>query len=257
MGDFKYIYGPVPSWRLGSSLGIDPISTPQKACTFDCVYCQLGKGKASPPVRREFVPVREIYDELKSLPPLNLDYITFSGRGEPTMASNLKELIDAAKKALPHNKTAILTNSSLLGMDDVADDLNDVDFVVAKMDAGRDATFEAMNKPYDGISVEAVRDGIVKFRKKYSGRFAIQAMFVDVNVEDALLIAEFAREVDADEVQINTPLRPCAVDALSEKELNKIADVFHSLNVITVYGVEKKKVIPISGEDTLRRRGKI
>jgi wyosine [tRNA(Phe)-imidazoG37] synthetase (radical SAM superfamily) len=118
--DFKYIYGPVASWRLGSSLGIDAISGKEKICTFDCVYCQLGRTGILSSQRRVFVPADEIIRELVSLPFLKIDYITFSGSGEPTLAKNLGRIIKAIKK-IRKVKIAVLTNASLIGRKDVRD----------------------------------------------------------------------------------------------------------------------------------------
>ena len=95
---FKYIYGPVPSWRLGSSLGIDPLSQKGKVCTFGCIYCQIGETKLLTDERKTFVRIPDLIDELGSLPPLKIDYITFSGTGEPTLAANLGQMIKAIKK---------------------------------------------------------------------------------------------------------------------------------------------------------------
>ena len=95
---FKYIYGPVPSWRLGSSLGIDLLSQEKKICNFDCIYCQIGKTESYTAERKVYIPVKKVIDELKFVPLVNIDYITLSGRGEPTLAKNLGEVIDAIKQ---------------------------------------------------------------------------------------------------------------------------------------------------------------
>ncbi|MCK5584343.1 MAG: radical SAM protein, partial [Elusimicrobiales bacterium] len=131
---FKYIFGPVPSWRLGSSLGVDLISGTRKTCSFDCVYCQVGRTLKLSSRREVFVKKSEILKEIKSLPKAKIDYITFSGMGEPTLAKNLGELIKAVKKVRPE-KVAVLTNSSVLNRKDVRDELMEADFVIAKLDA--------------------------------------------------------------------------------------------------------------------------
>jgi len=134
--NYKYIYGPIPSWRLGSSLGIDPLSKGEKICTFDCVYCQIGNNKLLTDKRETFVKVRDIVEELDSLPPIEIDYITFSGTGEPTLAENLGQIVKTLKK-IRNEKIAILTNSSLMHRKDVQEDLFQADFIVAKLDAPR------------------------------------------------------------------------------------------------------------------------
>ena len=254
--DFKYIYGPVPSWRLGSSLGIDPISQREKVCTFDCLYCQLGKTENFTGERKIFIPVTEVIGELDLLPPVQIDYITFSGRGEPTLAGNLGRMIKAIKK-IRKEKIAVLTNSSLLNRRDVQDDLLPADFVVAKLDAGSQKVFDVVNKPMEAIKFDAILEGIKDFRDIYKGKLALQIMFIAENKKYAKKIAGLTKEIDPDEVQINTPLRPCGAKPLSKTEMEKIKNYFDGLNVVSVYKAEKKKVKPISNEDTLKRRGKI
>ncbi len=253
---YKYIYGPVPSWRLGSSLGIDPISNVEKICTFDCVYCQVGETRILTDERKMFIPVAEIIRELNLLPPLNIDYITFSGRGEPTLAQNLGQMIKAVKKARKE-KIAVLTNSSLLYREDVQQDLLLADFVVAKLDASSQEVFEAVNKPIETIEFSEVLKGIKDFRNIYKGKLALQIMFIEENKNSAEDIAQIAGEINPDEVQINTPLRPCRVKPLPKEEIDNIESYFRGLNVISVYKSERKEVDPISDKDTLRRRGKI
>jgi len=118
---YKYIYGPVPSWRLGSSLGIDPLSAKDKICSFDCIYCQIGKTTIHTKKRKVFVSAEQLIEELKSLPPVDIDYITFSGRGEPTLAKNLGEMIAEVKK-IRKEPVAVLTNASLLYDKEVRED---------------------------------------------------------------------------------------------------------------------------------------
>ena len=254
--NYKYIYGPVPSWRLGSSLGIDPLSNDGKVCTFNCMYCQLGETRFLTDERKIFVPTVEVIDELDSLPNLKIDYITFSGTGEPTLAKNLGQMIKAIKK-IRNEKIAVLTNSSLLNKEDVRQDLLPADFVIAKLDAGFQEAFETINKPLKTIKFSTVLKGIKDFKSIYAGKLALQIMFIDENRKQAKEIAKIAQEINPAEVQINTPLRPCKSKPLSEAEIDVIESYFSGLNVISVYKAEKKKIKPISSEDTLRRRGKI
>jgi len=254
--NYKYIYGPVPSWRLGASLGIDPISCRDKVCTFDCVYCQLGKTVEFIRQRKAYVQMPDILQEIKTLPLVKIDYITFSGRGEPTLAKNLGSLIKAVRK-IRKEKIAVITNSSLLGRQDVRRDLMRADFVVAKLDACSQKSFKAINKPMRGIGFYDILNGIKKFRKEYKGRLALQVMFINENRDDAPDIAKLAKEIKPDEIQINTPLRPCRAKPLSRQEILNIKEYFKDMNVISVYDVKKKRVVPISSENTLKRRGKI
>lgn len=254
--NYKYIYGPVPSWRLGSSLGIDPISGKDKICSFDCVYCQLGRTKSLTDERKIFIPTEEIIEELNYLPFLDIDYITFSGRGEPTLAENIGRTIRAIKE-IRKDKIAVITNSSLLTNNYVCDDLLAADSVIAKLDACCQDEFECINRPIKSITFDKVVKAIKNFKSIYKGELALQIMFIENNKASASKIAEITREINPDQVQINTPLRPCPVKPLAEDELSAIESCFGGLEVITVYKARKKKVKSVSKEDTLRRRGKV
>ena len=253
---YKYIYGPVPSWRLGSSLGIDPISAKDKVCSFDCIYCQIGKTTIHTKERKVFVPTELLIEELRSLPPLDIDYITFAGRGEPTLAKNLGEMITEVKQ-LRKEPIAVLTNASLLSDGKIREDLSQADLVVAKLDAASESVFKKMNVPVEGVILSRVMEGIKKFLIEYSGKLALQIMFVKENEKEAQEIARLARAIGADEIQLNTPLRPCAIKPLSEDRMKEVEKYFEGLNVVSVYKSVRKKVEPVSAKDTLKRRGKI
>ena len=253
---YKYIYGPVPSWRLGRSLGVDPVSKGRKVCSFDCNYCQLQKKSLLIGERKLFIECKDIIKEINSLPSLEIDYITFSGAGEPTLAANLGEMIKEVKQ-IRREKIAVITNSSLLYKKDVQEDLMLADFVMAKLDAPTQEVLSAINSPVETITMKHIISGIKEFRRKYKGKLALQIMFIEQNRALASEIAEIARNIHPDEVQINTPLRPCKVKPLSEPELNRIEDCFFGLNTLSVYRAEKRKIKSISDDDTLARRGKV
>lgn len=252
----KYIYGPVYSWRLGCSLGVDPVSARDKICTFDCIYCQLGETRIFTIERKVFVPTARIIKEIKSLPPVKIDYITFSGGGEPTLAKNLGEIIREVRK-IRKERIAILTNSSLMYRKDVQEDLSLADFVVAKLDAHLQDLFFKVNQPIKTIKFNKIIKGIKQFKRNFCGRLALQIMFVKENKRYAKDIAKIVSRINPDEVQINTPLRPCAVRPLSKKDLDVIKRYFKDINYISVYESKKKKVKPIGRKATLRRRTKI
>ncbi len=255
-GNYKYIYGPVPSWRLGISLGIDPVSKGRKVCSFDCVYCQLGKTGLFTNERGLFVACPDVVRELNALPALTIDYITFSGACEPTLAQNLGAMIQAVKRVRPE-KIAVITNSSLLHRADVREELLSADFVIAKLDAAGQETLTTVNRPVKAVTFEHILSGIKRFRQAYKGRLALQVMFIEQNKAGAPDIARLAREIQPDEVQINTPLRPCGAQPLPETEIDAIAGYFTGLNVVSVYKAAKKETRAISDDDTLKRRGKI
>lgn len=258
---FKYIYGPVPSWRLGSSLGIDLLSQEEKICNFDCVYCQLGPTKKYTLERKIYVTVEKVVEELEELPDTNIDYVTFSGRGEPTLAANLGEAIKTVK-LIRKEPIAVLTNSSLMWLDGVRKELILADFVVAKLDACSSESLQEINRPAKGIGFRAILEGIKEFKKGYRGKLALQIMFIETNEHDVNKYIYLANYINPDEIQVNTPLRPCGAKSLAEKEILKIKDSFiavcKGVNIVSAYDERKvKDILSISDEETLKRRGKV
>ncbi|MBA7594176.1 GTP 3',8-cyclase [subsurface metagenome] len=247
------IYGPVPSWRLGRSLGIDLLCTDGKTCTFDCIYCQLGTTLYPLAERREFVSLDQFINELQTLREIEADFVTFSGVGEPTLASNIGQAIPIAKSVL-HLPVAVLTNSSLMPREDVRRDLAKADVVVAKVDAPEEKLFRKINRPCGGYSIDEIVQGIKLFRENYKGKLAIQIMFIDANKLYCREMAEIARSLSPDEVQLNTPLRPCAVKPLRPPEMAAIKEEFEGLNVAEVYKAPRLEVAPLNAVETLRRR---
>jgi wyosine [tRNA(Phe)-imidazoG37] synthetase (radical SAM superfamily) len=252
---FKYIYGPVPSWRLGSSLGIDLLSGKEKLCSFDCIYCQLGKTKSYTTKRELYVPTEKVIREIKTLPRIKIDYITFSGRGEPTLAINLGEAIRAVKK-IRKEPIAVLTNASLINRKDVRKELALADLVAVKLDAASQDSLKLVNQPVKRLKFSNILKGIKQFRKEYQGKLALQIMFMQENKEKAKDIAQLAKDIQPDEIQINTPSRPCPVEQLSRKVILDIKKYFLGMNVISLYDAKRKKVRPVSTKDTMLRRGK-
>jgi len=254
--NFKYIYGPVSSWRLGRSLGIDLLSTKKKVCTFDCVYCQLGKTKGFTTKRKLYVPTEKVIGEIKRLPDVRIDYITFSGRGEPTLARNLGEAIKAIKK-LRKEPIAVLTNSTLLYRKDVRKELSLADLVAVKLDADSARSLKLINQPAKGVGFFDILTGIKQFRKEFRGKLALQVMFVQKNRDIAKNIAKLAKSIQPDEIQICAPTRPSAVKALSRRALLEIKRHFRGMKVVSLYEARRKRVRPISAKGTMLRRGKI
>lgn len=251
---FKYIYGPVHSWRLGVSLGIDPISQSEKICNLDCVYCQLGKGERRENERKIYVPTDDVVREVNEFPAKNIDHLTFSGRGEPTLARNLGDMIRAIRSCRSE-KIAVITNSLLLSRPDVRQDLATADFVVAKIDACDQATLTCVNRPWQAIHFEAIIDGLKTFRQGFHGRLAIQIMFIEANQSTAGRMADIVRQIPADEIEINTPLRPSAVQPLSESQLQEMKKYFQGLPARTVYEAQRLSYQPYDVTDTVRRHG--
>ena len=250
-------YGPVPSWRLGRSLGVDLVSTKGKTCSFDCIYCQLGRTIHPLTIRQEFVTMSHLAQELETLKNIVVDYVTFSGVAEPTLASNLGQAIELVKSVLG-SPVAVLTNSSLMPREDVRRELGQADVVVAKVDAPNEELFRQINRPKIKSTLDDIIQAIRLFREGYRGKLALQMMFVEANKGCAPEMARIAEELSPDEVQINTPLRPCAVKPLTPEEIAAIRQEFAGLRgVVTVYEALRPEVTPLNLGETLRRRPKL
>jgi wyosine [tRNA(Phe)-imidazoG37] synthetase (radical SAM superfamily) len=251
------IYGPVSSWRLGRSLGIDIVSTKNKVCSFDCIYCQLGRTVRPMVRRREFVSLSDLARELESVGEIAIDYATFSGVAEPTLASNLASAIGLVGSTLGV-PVAVLTNSSLMPREDVRQELVQADVVVAKIDAPDETLFRQINRPWTRYSLAQIIEAIRLFRSEYRGKLALQMMFVDANKSYADAMARIARELSPDEVQINTPLRPCPVRPLPPEDIAAIKSEFSGIkSVVAVYDAPRPVVTPLNLKETLRRRPRL
>ncbi|MCO6511228.1 MAG: radical SAM protein [Aridibacter famidurans] len=212
MGDYEEVYprlstvyGPVESWRLGRSLGIDLLFV-NSICSFRCVYCQLGKINVHTAKRGEFVPTRQVIADLHKSDWRSADVVTFSGSGEPTLAKNLGEAIRAAR-AITGKEIVVLTNAAHLNDEEVVADLSLADRVFCKLDASDEASFRRINRPVEGITLESVVEGIEKFRDSYKGFLAIQSMYRPYTDAQFESLCEILKDIRPDEVQINTPTR--------------------------------------------------
>jgi wyosine [tRNA(Phe)-imidazoG37] synthetase (radical SAM superfamily) len=201
----------------------------------------------------ELVPCSQLVDELKGLGNVEADYITFSGMGEPTLANNLGQAIMIAKSILPL-PVAVLTNSSLMPREDVREDLALADVVVAKVDAPGEELFRHINRAVGSYSLNEILQAIKLFREEYDGKLALQMMFMEANKGYAKEMAALATRLSPDEVQLNTPLRPCPITPLSPQEMAMVEGEFAGLNAIGVYESPKPEVVPLNLEETLRRR---
>ena len=238
-------------------MGVDLLSMPGKTCSFNCVYCQLGKTANFTIERGEFVSLARLTEELREVRGVAADYVTFSGTGEPTIASNLGQAIELAKSIL-HLPVAVLTNSSLMSRDDVRHDLAKADVVVATVDAHSQELFSQINRPVTGVLLSDILEGIKHFRREFNGKLCVEVMFVELNKDFAAEIAQVVRLLSPDEVQLNTPLRPCAVKPLTSSQMASIKGDFRSLrNVVTVFEASKPEVKPLNLKETLRRRPKL
>jgi len=227
----KYLYGPVPSRRLGLSCGIDIV--PLKVCTLDCIYCQLGTTARTTIERKEYLPIEPVLAELKEAlaEGLEANYITLAGSGEPTLNSRLGELIDGIKK-LTNIPVAILTNGTLLYRKDVRADCVKADVVMPSLDAGDEQTFQKINRPNGIISIEKLISGLCTFRKEFSGQIWLEVFFVEGINTDAEHITKIKKTIEMinpDKVQLNTAVRPAAVPNIKKLNTEKLQEIAHQL----------------------------
>lgn len=231
MPSFKYLYGPVPSRRLGRSLGIDLV--PFKTCTYDCIYCQLGKTTNKTIERREYVPTAEVLEELreKLASSVGCDYISLAGSGEPTLHAGIEELI-AKIKEMTKIPVSVITNGSLLYLPEVRQSLLGADLVVPSLDAGDAALFEYVNRPHPAIDFKRMAEGLVSFAREYSGRLWLEVLLVSGVTglpSEARKIAAWADLIHPEKVQLNTVSRPAYEDfacAVDPKQMKMLADSF-------------------------------
>ncbi len=232
MKKYQYLYGPVPSRRLGRSLGIDLV--PHKICTYDCIYCQIGNTTDKTLVRREYVRVKKILEEvkrfLKKETPF-IDHISLSGSGEPTLHSQIRSVIEGIK-AITSIPVAVITNGSLFYEEEVRKDLLGADIVLPSLDAVSSEIFMRINRPRSGFSIEKVIEGMVEFRKVYKGQIWFEILFckgVNDSKEEFLKMKKVVDRIQPDRIHLNTVVRPPSekwAAPLNQKEMEEIQAFF-------------------------------
>jgi wyosine [tRNA(Phe)-imidazoG37] synthetase (radical SAM superfamily) len=223
----KYIFGPVPSRRLGLSLGVDIV--PFKTCTQNCVYCQLGKSAVTTRQRKPWVPIADVLAEIKAAVSegLKADHITISGSGEPTLNSDLGNLIDGIKAITPI-PVAVITNGTLLGDPAVRADCARADVVLPSLDAGDEAVFQLINKPHESITLQTLVDGLCAFRGQYKGLIWLEVFIVDgVNTSHDQLrrLRQLIDYINPDKVHLNTAVRPTAERGVMAATPARLAEI--------------------------------
>lgn len=211
-GTYRHIFGPVPSRRLGYSLGVDLI--PFKTCSYDCIYCQLGRTTHKTLERREYVPLAAVLEELerKLSEGVEVDYITMSGSGEPTLYSRLGELIRRIKD-LTTVPVAVLTNASLLWDRAVQQDLEVADLVIPSLDAGTPELFRYVNRPCETLAFQKMADGLIEFCATCPGKIWLEVFLlggVTAIEAEAANLNKIVAKIKPAKVQLNTVKRPPA-----------------------------------------------
>ena len=234
---YKYLFGPVPSRRLGISLGVDLV--PHKTCSLNCIYCECGKTTNLTIERKEYIPIDEILDELNLFLKNNqsLDYITFSGAGEPTLYSKLGEIAEFLKNNYPGYKTALLTNSSLLYDKKVQDEIKNIDLIIPSLDSVFDKSFKDINRPHNNLKIKKVINGLINFSQNYKGKIWIE-IFIIPGINDSekelTLFKETLKRINPDKIQLNSIDRP-GTERWTRKatydDLNRVKNLLYPLQV--------------------------
>lgn len=226
------LFGPVLSRRLGLSLGVDLLN--YKTCNLDCVYCELGRTSSLTKRRDRFVSPEKVQREIRCRSEEDFDHLTFAGSGEPTLSSDLGEIIRRSKDMVDA-PVAVITNSTLLTSPKVRSEVAEADVVLPSLDAFTQSTFEMINRPARDLKIEEIIDGLRSFKSEFSGEIWLEVMLVkDVNDQEAEQIARAVQSIEPDRVQLNTVVRPPAdpVLPLSESEMMDILDVFDDAEII-------------------------
>ncbi len=231
MDNYQYLFGPVPSRRLGRSLGID--LTPYKTCSLDCVFCQLGRTPVKTIKRREYVDTVGVLTELKDWLETDgqADYITLSGSGEPTLHSRFGEVL----KFIRENSTipaGLLTNGTMLYLPEVREAAAHANVVKVSLSAWDQAPYEWVNRPHPQLPFDQLIEGQKSFRAQFKGQLWMEVFLIkgmNSMSEDVCKVAALAKEIAPNRIQLNTAIRPPAEDfvmPLSEKQMSSLSHLF-------------------------------
>ncbi len=246
---YTYLFGPVPSRRLGMSLGVDLV--PKKVCSLDCVYCEVGKTTKLTLDRMEYIPFEKVKEELTDYfahhP--DPDYITFSGSGEPTLNSRLGDVLSFIKKTKPGLPVAVLTNGTLFADSDVRNAVMGADVILPSLDAATEKGFREINRPHPELSVENCIGGLVSLRKEFRGNILLEIFILpgyNDSREELAALKDAIGRIEPDSVQLNTLDRPGTIPDLrpaSVEELQRIIDLWGLEGVEIVAAAPKRKEI--------------
>lgn len=237
MINYKNIFGPVPSRRLGLSLGIDLV--PSKVCSMNCVYCEVGRTNKLTVERKEYIDHEEIIHELNSYLSTSpeLDYITFSGAGEPTLNNKIGKLIKFLKSDHPDYKLALLTNASLLTSEELRNQLLDLDLILPSLDAVSTNVFIEINRPHPKLKIDKIIEGLKNFNDDFQTEMWLE-IFIVPGLNDAdyelSLLKEKISEIKPDKVHLNSLDRPGTenwVRPLCKSDIDRLIAFFNPINL--------------------------
>jgi wyosine [tRNA(Phe)-imidazoG37] synthetase (radical SAM superfamily) len=246
---YIYLFGPVPSRRLGISLGVDLV--PMKTCTLDCIYCECGKTSRLTSERKEYVPFDAVKKELIHYLANHArpDYITFSGSGEPTLHLKIGDVIHFIKDQALDIPVAVLTNGTLFFQKQVRKDMKDADVVIPSLDAATEKTFNKINRPASLLRLDGIIGGLVQFRKEYSGKIWLEIFIIpglnDSNHELEAL-KQTIKKIKPDQIHLNTLDRPGTVSTLrpaTREELEHVLEYLQLGNAVIVAGPPEHKAL--------------
>ncbi len=230
------VYGPVHSWRVGRSLGID-LLLQTSICSFNCIYCQLGDIQNKTIARQIYVTTDQVERDLRLSAWEEADILTLSGSGEPTLAENLGEVIHLLKE-YTHKPVMVLTNGTTLENEDVRRDLMHADRVAIKLDGASEKTLQMMNRPVAGVTLAGIVRGATQFRSEYkqkpNRKLSLQCMFMPANLSEVSELAALINEIQPDEVQLNTPKRPYPLQWVLDSRGNHNAVEYPAVNLKTL-----------------------
>jgi len=236
MKNYKYLYGPVPSRRMGLSLGISPI--PKKTCNYSCIYCQLGRTDKMNIERQDFFPLEEIEEEFLNYIKKNKNYdvVTIVGEGEPTLYKSLGKLIYFLKKTTD-KPIALITNGGLLKEQSIWKELLPLDIILPSLDASKENEFKNINRPHPSIEYKKVINGLIGFSKKFQGELWLEIMFVKDYNDSSKSIERFKSilsKVSYDRLFLNTPVRPPAEKYVKEPREDFLNSAVKSLKATPI-----------------------
>ena len=247
---YQYLFGPVPSRRLGMSLGVDLVLP--KTCSLNCIYCESGKTTNLTLERKEYVPYKNVIEELSDFLVSNPipDYITFSGSGEPTLNSRIGDVINFIKQNYPDIPVAVITNGTLFFDKQVRSELLGADLVIPSLDTASDLVFKKINRPHSSLSLKKYLQGLAKFKKEFNGQYWLEVFIVpgynDIEKE-LLLLKQTIQLIQPDRIQINSLDRPGAVSTIKSatvKELQQIVDYLQYDHIeIISSNMDRKKLL--------------
>ena len=242
----RHLFGPVPSRRLGVSLGVDLI--PHKTCSLNCVYCECGKTTNLTLERREYVKTDRVINELNNYlsqgPPL--DYITFAGSGEPTLHSRIGDIIAFLKENYANYPLCLLTNGTLFHDPYLRKEVSKLDLIIPSLDAASEKVFQAVNRPHKELSCSKMIEGLVELRKDFPGEMRLEVFIVpglNDTAEELGAIKAAADRINPDSIQLGTLDRPGTedwVEAATNEDLKRIASYLGRSEIIGEFRARQK-----------------